>query len=87
MTSLMECLSGIQTLKALGMEPFMLRRFERLQETTARIHFKMIELTGHAQTTGLTLANATTVMMVSIGAVHRDSGQYDHRHPVLLHAC
>ncbi len=72
---LMECLSGIQTLKALGMEPFMLRRFERLQETTARIHFQMIELTSHAQTTGLTLANASTVLMVSIGAVYAIQGE------------
>lgn len=72
---LMECLSGIQTLKALGMEPFMLRRFERLQETTARIHFQMIELTGHAQTTGLTLANVATVLMVTIGAVFAIQGE------------
>ena len=72
---LMECLSGIQTLKALGMEPFMLRRFERLQETTARIHFDMIELTGHAQTTGLTLANATTVLMVTLGAIMALNGE------------
>ena len=65
----MECLAGIQTAKSLGMEPFLLRRFERLQETTARIHYQMIDLNGRAQTIGLSLANVTTILMVTIGAV------------------
>ncbi len=72
---LMECLSGIQTAKSLGMEPFLMRRFERLQETTARIHFQMINLNGRAQTIGLSLANVTTILMVTIGAALAVYGQ------------
>ncbi len=81
---LMECLSGIQTAKSLGMEPFLLRRFERLQETTARIHYQMINLNGMAQTIGLSLANVTTVLMVTIGAV---LAVYGHMTVGTLAAC
>ena len=66
---IIECLSGIATVKSMSMEPAMLRRFERLQEDTAQINFRAIDAAGRAQILSAMLGTTSMVMMVSFGGI------------------
>jgi ATP-binding cassette subfamily C protein LapB len=62
-----EVLTGIQTVKAMAMEPQMQRRFERLQEAVAGTTMSSIS-TGQAnQTAALLFGSASQLIVVAIG--------------------
>lgn len=72
---IIDVLSGIQTIKLMTMEPFMQRRFERLQEASANVVRRVVSLGTDAQTTGNLFANIMMVATVSVGAVMVIEGQ------------
>lgn len=69
-----ECLRGVITLKGLSMEPFMLRRFERLQKSRASTNFGAIQASSSAQSISAILGNVTIIATVSIGAMYAVMG-------------
>lgn len=66
---LVECFSGIRTVKGLAMEPMMMRRFERLHAGTARATHDTILVGNQLQATGILFANLMMVAVVSAGAL------------------
>lgn len=64
-----ECLNGVITLKGLAMEPFMLRRFERLQNSRAITNYRTIMASSSAQSVSAILGNVTIIATVSVGAI------------------
>jgi len=69
-----ECLRGVITLKGLSMEPFMFRRFERLQKSRAKTNYSTIEASSTAQSISAILGNVTIIGTVSIGAMYAIAG-------------
>lgn len=65
-----ECLRGVITLKGLSMEPFMLRRFERLQKSRAGTNYSTIQASSNAQSISAILGNVTIVATVSVGGMY-----------------
>lgn len=66
---LIECLSGIHTLKGLAIEPQILRRFERLQKTSALASYETIYFGNRLQSYGALFANLMMVSIVTCGAL------------------
>jgi ATP-binding cassette subfamily C protein LapB len=66
---LVECLSGIHTLKALAIEPQILRRFERLQKSSAVASFETIIFGNKLQSHGTLFASLMMISIVSCGAM------------------
>lgn len=66
---IIESLEGIATIKAMAMEPKILRRYERLRKIDASTNYKMILLSNTSQTQGNLFANMSMVSVVSIGAM------------------
>lgn len=66
---LVECLSGIHTLKGLAMEPMILRRFERLQKGSSVVSYDTILLGNTLQSMGILFANLMMISVVSVGAL------------------
>ena len=66
---LTECLSAIETVKALAMEPQMVRRFERLAKSNSLISFRTIAASQALQTLAGIMANLTLIAVVSSGAL------------------
>jgi ATP-binding cassette subfamily C protein LapB len=66
---IVECLSGIGTVKALGLEAPMQRRHERLQEESADAFGSIARVTSQTQSIAAELAQAASVLTVAIGAV------------------
>lgn len=64
-----ECLKGVITLKGFAMEPFMLRRFERLQNSRAITNYRTIMASNSAQSVSAILGNVTIIATVSVGAI------------------
>lgn len=64
---LIETIGGIGTIKALAMEPQMLRRFERLQETAAERNYDTALIADAARSFALLSSNLTQVFTVAIG--------------------
>ncbi len=64
-----ETLEGIETVKAMIMEPQMQRRFERLQQTTSTISHKSLSLSNELQIYASLLGNFVLISMVTIGAI------------------
>ena len=64
-----EILSGIHTIKLLAMESLMLRRYERLQESTAASSYDVTLLGNLAQSLGWSFSNLTIVAVGGAGAV------------------
>ncbi len=64
-----ECLHGVITLKGFAMEPFMLRRFERLQNSRAITNYRTIMASTSAQSVSAILGNVTIIATVSVGAI------------------
>src|SRR3990172_4086801 len=66
---LIETLSGIHTLKSLGMEAQMLRRYERLQEGSVRAVYEVNAASASAQTVGNLFAPLTMLTVAGVGAL------------------
>lgn len=66
---LVECIRGIMTIKSLGLEPTMQRRFERLQEEAADNFGSTARIAAQTQSIAGELAQAASVLTVAIGAV------------------
>lgn len=63
-----ESLKGIATMKSQSAEPFLVRRFERLQAKNAQLHYSIIVAAMKSQSIASLLGNGTMVAMVTIGA-------------------
>ncbi len=72
---LVECLSGIHTLKGLAMESMILRRFERLQKGSAVASYDTILLGNKLQSMGIMFANLMMISVVSVGALFVMAGE------------
>ena len=66
---IVECLTGVHTLKALAMEAQMARRYERLHEASSRAEHDVIQLNGRAQTIGAFASNLTPAAVVGLGSL------------------
>jgi ATP-binding cassette, subfamily C, bacterial LapB len=64
-----EAFGSIGIIKALGIEPFMLRRFERLEKNSAKITYRSILSTGDVQSLGAGVSNIMMVAMATIGGI------------------
>lgn len=71
---LVECIAGIATIKSLGLEASMQRRYERLQEDSAEAFGAITRMTGQTQAVAGELAQAAAVVTVTVGAVAVASG-------------
>jgi len=65
---LIEIFSGIHTIKALGFEPMMVRRYERLLDSAAIAAQRNAALGGHAQSLGGLFGQLATAGTVLVGA-------------------
>jgi ATP-binding cassette, subfamily C, bacterial LapB len=65
---LIEIFSGIHTIKALGLEPMMVRRYERLLDSAAMAAQRGSALGSHAQTIGGLFGQLATAGTVLVGA-------------------
>jgi ATP-binding cassette subfamily C protein LapB len=66
---LVECLGGIQAVKAMAMEPQIQRRYERLQKRSAEINYAVINLSQSLQSLGTLTSAVSTVVVVTTGAL------------------
>jgi len=71
---IIETLSGIHSLKGLGLEKFFLRRNDRLQGRISLAHYQVALTNAIAQNCGLIFSQVMTVTIVSIGALKVLSG-------------
>lgn len=69
-----ESLKGILTMKCQSAEPFLIRRFERLQAKNAQLHYSIIVAAMNGQSIASLLGNATMISMVTTGAVMAVAG-------------
>jgi ATP-binding cassette subfamily C protein LapB len=72
---LMETLNGIVTLKALGTEQQILRRFERLSEQAAASTHDVVRFADDAQSFGSMISVFTQIATATIGAILAINGQ------------
>lgn len=66
---LVECIGGIATVKSLGLEPLMQRRYERLQEEAADAFGSIVRVTTQTQSIAGELAQAASILTVAVGAI------------------
>ncbi len=66
---IIEILSGIHTVKAMAMEPFMIRRYERLQGQSAESIFQLSRINSIVQGIGATFSQVATISFVGIGSL------------------
>ena len=71
---IIEILGGMQTVKGLGMEPLLLRRYERLQETGAASTYHCTVLSNLSQGIGSLSSNLTMVAVATVGATYVVAG-------------
>lgn len=71
---IIEMVGGIHIIKSLSMENFMLRRYERLQESIDIKDYQTNNLSLLSQNTSISLAQLNTIMTVSIGGMLIISG-------------
>jgi ATP-binding cassette, subfamily C, bacterial LapB len=72
---LVEVLNGIVTVKALGTEQQILRRFERLSEQAAACTYDVVRITDDAQSFGSMVSVLTQIATSTIGAVLAINGE------------
>ena len=72
---LVEALNGIVTVKALGTEQQILRRFERLSEQAAGCTYSIVRLADDAQSFGSMVSILTQIATATIGAILAINGQ------------
>jgi ATP-binding cassette, subfamily C, bacterial LapB len=70
-----EVLTGILTVKGMAMEPQMLRRFERLQQSVAEITMQSIFVSQTAQSSAVIFGSLSQIIVVAFGAVRVIDGQ------------
>jgi ATP-binding cassette subfamily C protein LapB len=70
-----EVLTGILTVKGMAMEPQMLRRFERLQQSVAEITMRSILLSQTAQSSAVIYGSLSQIVVVAFGATRVIDGQ------------
>ena len=63
-----ESIKGIVTMKCQSAEPFLIRRFERLQAKNAQLHYSIIVAAMGSQSIASLLGNGTMIAMVTAGA-------------------
>lgn len=66
---LVEVLTGVHTVKGLAMESMIMRRFERLQKSSAIASYQTILLGNKLQSLGNLFANLMMISVVSVGAL------------------
>lgn len=66
---IIEVLGGVHTVKAMAMEPFMVRRYERLQHACARATYDVVRASNDAMSLGSAFAQLTTVLVVAAGSL------------------
>lgn len=66
---LLEVLAGLTTIKAMALEPMIMRRFERLQRTVSEEGQNYIEWSNNARDISTLFTGLTTVFIVAVGAV------------------
>lgn len=69
MNFLVEIFSGIHTIKALALEPFMLRRYERLQDQTSETNYKLSLLNSKIQNSMIIISQMSVIFTVAFGAM------------------
>ena len=72
---LIETLNGVVTVKALGTEQQILRRFERLSEQAARSTHDVVRLADDAQNFGSMVSIFTQIATATVGATLAINGQ------------
>ena len=72
---MIETFNGIVTIKALGTEQQMLRRFERLSEQAAGSTYNVVRLADDAQSFGSAVSIFTQIATATIGAILATNGQ------------
>ena len=72
---LIEAMNGIVTVKALGTEQQILRRFERLSEQAARCTYNVVRLADDAQSFGSMVSILTQIATATIGAILAINGE------------
>jgi ATP-binding cassette, subfamily C, bacterial LapB len=70
-----EVLAGILTVKGMAMEPQMLRRFERLQQSVAEITMRSIFVSHAAQSSAVIYGSLSQIVVVAFGAIRVIDGQ------------
>ncbi|HEB96899.1 MAG TPA: ATP-binding cassette domain-containing protein [Sedimenticola thiotaurini] len=66
---IIETLRGIHTIKSMAMEPFMLRRYERLQGQSASSVYELSRINSVVQGIGATFSQLAVVTFVAIGSL------------------
>ncbi len=69
-----EILQGLHTVKSMAMEPFMQRRYEKLQLQSAESIFELSQLNSIVQGVGATFSQLAVVSFVGIGSLYVVSG-------------
>ncbi len=67
---IIEILQGIHTVKSMAMEPFMLRRYEKLQLQSAESVYELSRLNSLVQGVGATFSQLAVILFVGIGSVY-----------------
>jgi len=70
-----EILQGLHTVKSMAMEPFMQRRYEKLQLQSAESIFELSKLNSIVQGVGATFSQLAVVSFVGIGSLYVVSGE------------
>jgi ATP-binding cassette subfamily C protein LapB len=66
---IIETLRGIHTVKSMAMEPFMMRRYERLQSQSAASVYELSRINSIVQGVGATFSQLAVVSFVGIGSL------------------
>ncbi len=67
---IIEVLSGIHTVKSMAMEPFMMRRYEKLQGQSADSVYQLSRINSIVQGIGATFSQVAVISFVSIGSLY-----------------
>ncbi len=73
---ILEVLAGAKTVKSQAMEALIMRRFERLQKSTAGLSAKYMRLSGQARDASTLFGTLTTVVVVLFGAFMAIHGNF-----------
>ncbi len=72
---IIEILQGIHTVKSMAMEPFMLRRYEKLQLQSAESIYELSRLNSVVQGIGATFSQLAVISFVGIGSIYVVNGE------------
>jgi len=67
---IIETLNGIHTIKSMAMESFMLRRYEKLQSSSAESVFELSRVNSVVQGIGASFSQLAVIIFVSIGSIY-----------------